>query len=131
MNKSFKIYTRAIILNKKNEVLMLQKTPKQKYWAWKWMLPWGTVEFWENIEKTLQREVKEEVNLSLNSLKIIDTRTMLIENEHRLWIYYIATCNNIKKLNNNEPSKHKFCGFVDINTIWNFIHKELILNYIA
>jgi ADP-ribose pyrophosphatase YjhB (NUDIX family) len=108
---------------------MLKKASSQKYWAWNFLLPWWTVDFWETIEKTLCREIKEEVNLTITSLKLIDVRNMIIENEHWLWLYYIANCEDLTELKNLEPWKHEFCGFIDINEI-NFLHKDVITNYI-
>lgn len=129
--KSFKVYTRAIILNNKKEVLLLRKTSKQKYWAWKIMLPGWTLEFWEDIELTLLREIKEEVNLDAKSIRFIDTRKIIIWEEHWLWLYYFVEVNNINSLKNMEPEKHEFCWFVNILDLDdNFLHKDLIINFI-
>ena len=43
----FKIFTRAIILDENDRVLLLKKNSKQKYWAWELMLPGWTLEFWK------------------------------------------------------------------------------------
>ena len=39
----FKIFTRAIILDENDRVLLLKKNSKQKYWAWELMLPGWTL----------------------------------------------------------------------------------------
>lgn len=128
----FKIYTRAIVLNDRKEVLLLKKTSKQKYWAWKIMLPGGTLEFWEDIELTLRRELKEEVNLTIKSMRFIDTRKMIIWDEHWLWLYYFVEVEDLSDLKNMEPDKHEFCGFVNILELDdNFLHKDLIINFIS
>lgn len=62
---NYKVYTRAIIINRENDVLLVKKKVDQKIWWWEWLLPWWTVEFWENIEDTSIREIKEEVNLDI------------------------------------------------------------------
>lgn len=127
----FKIYTRAIILNEKNEVLLLQKNFNQKYWAWKILLPGWTVDFSEEIEKTLVREIKEETNLEVIFTKILDTKTMIIWEEHWLWVYYFAKVKDLKTLKNMEPEKHIFCEFKNIFEMKeDFLYKDFIKNFI-
>ena len=91
----FKIFTRAIILDENDRVLLLKKNSKQKYWAWELMLPGWTLEFWE---------------------------------EHWLWVYYLATVENLSDLKNMEPEKHEFCWFLDYKEIELF-DKDLIEKY--
>lgn len=127
---SFKIFSRAIILNNKKEILLIKKNNKQKYWAWNIMLPGWTVEFWEKVEDSLIREIKEETNLDIENLKIFDTKTLIIWEEHWLWVYFIASAKNLEDLKNMEPEKHDFCEFFDILKIENdFICKNIILNF--
>lgn len=127
----FKVYTRAIILNSNNEILMIRKKSNQKYWAWQFMLPGWTLEFWENLEDCLIREIKEEVNLQVKSLKFLENRKIVIWEEHWLWLYYFAEVEDLKSLKNMEPEKHDFCDFVDISEInWEFLHKDLIEKFL-
>ena len=83
----FKIFTRAIILDENDRVLLLKKNSKQKYWAWELMLPGWTLEFWEEITETLVREIKEETNLTVDKFILFDTVKMIIWEEHWLWVY--------------------------------------------
>lgn len=127
----FKIFTRALILNEKNEVLLLQKNFNQKYWAWNFLLPGWTVEFSEEIEETLKREIKEEVNLEIENLKILGTKTMIIWEEHWFWVYYFVNVKNIFEFKNIEPEKHIFCWFVDIfKEKIDFFEKDLVENFL-
>lgn len=126
----FKIFTRAIILDENDRVLFLKKNSKQKYWAWKLMLPGWTLEFWEEITETLVREIKEETNLTVNKFILLDTVKMVIWEEHWLWIYFFAKCEDLKNLKNMEPEKHDFCWFIDISDTNNFLFKNIITYFL-
>ena len=76
--QNFKIYTRAITTDSDGKILLLKKNSSQKYWAWNFLLPWWTLEFWENLEDALIREIREEVNLKVKSLKIFGTKKMIL-----------------------------------------------------
>jgi len=81
---NYKVYTRAIIINRENDVLLVKKKVDQKIWWWEWLLPWWTVEFWENIEDTLIREIKEEVNLDIIEMELLSNKKMIIKDTHWL-----------------------------------------------
>lgn len=55
----------AIIINNKNQLLLLQRQDNQK-----WTIPGGTLEYTESIEQCLIREVKEETGLSVEIVKV-------------------------------------------------------------
>ena len=126
--QNFKIYTRAIITDSDGKILLLKKNSSQKYWAWNFLLPWWTLEFWENLENALIREIIEEVNLKVKSLKIFGTKKMILWDEHWLWVYYLATVENLSDLKNMELEKHEFCWFLDYKEIELF-DKDLIEKY--
>lgn len=126
--QTFKIYTRAIITDSDGKILLLKKNSSQKYWAWNFLLPWWTLEFWENLEDALIREIREEVNLKVKSLKIFGTKKMILWDEHWLWVYYLATVENLSDLKNMEPEKHEFCWFLYYKEIELF-DKDLIEKY--
>lgn len=121
----FKIYTRAIILNKNNEVLLLKKNNKQKIGAWKWMPPWWTVEYGEEPEMTLFREIKEELDLDVIECSLCDTRTMLINDIHWLGLYYLVKVKN-EKYTNMEPDKHESIIRASQEQLPKMLHEDLI-----
>lgn len=126
--QTFKIYTRAIITDSDGKILLLKKNSSQKYWAWNFLLPWWTLKFWEDLENALIREIIEEVNLKVKSLKIFGTKKMILWDEHWLWVYYLATVENLSDLKNMEPEKHEFSWFLDYKEIELF-DKDLIEKY--
>lgn len=121
----FKIYTRAIILNKKNQVLLLKKNNKQNLWAGKWMQPWGTLEFGEDPEMTLVRELKEELDLDVCSFELYWTKTLLIDWVHWLGLYYLVGVAN-EQYTNMEPEKHEEVARIAQEQLPKMLHVDLI-----
>lgn len=121
----FKIYTRAIILNKKNQVLLLKKNNKQNLWAGKWMQPWGTLEFGEDPEITLVRELKEELDLDVCSFELYWTKTLLIDWVHWLGLYYLVGVAN-EQYTNMEPEKHEEVARIAQEQLPKMLHVDLI-----
>lgn len=112
--QNFKLYTRAIIKNEEWQILLVQKNDKQKIAPWKSLPPWWTVEFWEEIQETLKREVFEEVGLEITKIwKILKTETRIIWHTHWFWVYFEVETKNLD-FENKEPEKHSQVYF------WNF-----------
>ena len=102
----FKIYSRAIIFNNENKILMIQKKPDQKIAGGLWILPGGTVEFGETPEVGLIRELSEEICFTPTELKLLGVDTRIIGNTHWLGVFFRAK-GDIKSVKNNEPDKHQ------------------------
>ncbi len=121
----FRIYTRAIILNKKNEVLLLKKNDRQKLWGGKWMPPWGTLEFGEDPEMTLVRELKEELDINVTSFEVVGIKKILIDWVHWMGIYYLVEVEN-EDYKNKEPEKHEEIARISQEQLPNMLHADLI-----
>jgi molecular chaperone GrpE len=67
----FEITAKAVILNEKDEILLLKRSKEYHHGAEKWDLPGGKLEAGENIEKGLLREIKEELGISVDLGPII------------------------------------------------------------
>lgn len=106
MSKEFRLYTRGLILNSYQEVLLIKKNSNQKYAGGKWIFPGGTCEWGENAEETLSRELLEEINAKVVALQLLGTRTIVLEEIHWQGIYYKTEISNIQELKNCEPEKH-------------------------
>lgn len=116
--QDFKIYSRAVILNKdKDKVLLLKKNSKQKIGSNDWLLPGGTLEFNEEAELSLIREIKEETNLDVSDLQLMILKKMLIGNTHWLGLYYIVNILNEDDLFNVEKDKHDAVKFVSLKEV--------------
>ena len=53
----------GLIRNKSGEILFIKRSENDSFLPGSWELPGGGVEYGENIEKTLRRELKEECGL--------------------------------------------------------------------
>lgn len=113
--QKFKLYTRAIILsNDKKCVLLIKKRANQKIAPGQLLFPGGTVEFGEEIETTLERELKEETGLHLNTKRFLSNKKRIIGDIHWLGAYYIVQVTTETTPKNMEPEKHETVAFVSI-----------------
>ncbi|CAL8343887.1 unnamed protein product [Lota lota] len=72
----------AVILNDKEEVLMVQEAKQECYGQW--YLPAGRMEEGEGIEEAMQREVKEEAGFDCQPITLL-----LIQEQGPQWIRFI------------------------------------------
>ena len=115
MKYAFRLYARAVVFNTaKDKVLLLKKKFNQKIGPGAWLLPGGTVEFGEDIEISLIREIEEETNLTIQSLELFVTKKMIIQEEHWLGLYYIAEVSDEGDLKNMEKKKHEMAKFISL-----------------
>jgi|GEM_PF-456883 len=115
---TFKIYARAVVFDaSKNKVLLLKKHTDQKIGSGAWLLPGGTVEFGEDIEIALIREIEEETNLNILSLELLATKKMVIQGTHWLGLYYLGEVSSEDDLKNMEGSKHEMVQFISLKDV--------------
>lgn len=100
----FTIRIYALIIHQ-NHLLIL----REPFWGKMiYKLPGGGLEFGESIQECLSRELKEELNLSIENIEHFYTqedfiRSGLHPNEQLLTIYYRVNCKNLKALKILEP----------------------------
>lgn len=69
--QKFHVGIKALILNDKNEILILKKEANAAYSIPQhWDLPGGRIKECHDIEKTLKSELEEELGVSRNEIKI-------------------------------------------------------------
>ena len=54
------VIVEAMIKDKGGKILLLKRSSKNRYYVNKWQLPGGKVEFGEDLQKAIRREIKEE-----------------------------------------------------------------------
>ena len=79
------------MISKDGQVLLMQKQSNQTIAAGKWLLPGGAVDFGETPSETLKRELKEEINLSMENSHLLGLETLIIGETHWVGLYYRVT----------------------------------------
>ncbi|WP_050607670.1 NUDIX domain-containing protein [Clostridium niameyense] len=106
----------AVILNEKRQMLLLlrERSPEKGYWC----IPGGKVEFGETIEDAIKREVKEEVNVDVEIIKLIGVTNHIVLKEEVHWVApTFLTKITQGKVKNMEPQKHKDMKWFSINNM--------------
>lgn len=71
--KKFTFSAAAIVLNKKDEVLLLKHTLRPHY---NWGIPGGFIEHGEQPDEALRRELREEIGIEVEVLEMLQVRTI-------------------------------------------------------
>lgn len=82
--KDFIILVAAVVYNQQGEILFVKRNQNHKSFRGFWQLPEGKMEFGEQTQETLLRELKEEVGLKLINSKVLITNSKVISaaNKH-------------------------------------------------
>jgi len=117
----------ALIVNDKNEILLLKRTDRARNQAGFWSKPGGTVEFKEKIEDAVVREIKEEVAVDIKIVKFLGFTESVIENETQHWIClnYLAKIVG-GEVQNMEPEKHEEVKWFSLNNLPEKLAKNTI-----
>ena len=106
----------AVILNDKNEVLLLQrnKEPEKGFWS----IPGGAVEFNETIEDALIREIKEETDVDVEIIKLLSVVNHIVKSDSAHWVSPNFLCKIISgTVKNVEPNKHTDIQWFSLNDL--------------
>lgn len=96
----------AVIINDKNEALLVKRTTKSRNEAGFWSKPGGTVEFGEKVEDAVRREIKEELGVEIKLIKFLGFTDHIIESEKQHWIALNFLAKIVRgKPKNLEPDK--------------------------
>lgn len=98
----------ALIVNDKNETLLVKRTGKTRNQSGFWSKPGGGVEFGEKVEDAVKREIKEEIGVDIKIIKLLGFVDDIMEDDHQHWITfnYLAKITG-GEVENLEPEKHE------------------------
>jgi 8-oxo-dGTP diphosphatase len=123
-NKKIYFATKALII-KNNKYLALHKTEEI---GGLWELLGGRMEFGETAEETLFREVKEEINLVINSYKLLDTWNFVSKEYQITGVIYLCTIKDGDVILSDEHDKYQWLDFSDesINVMHDVFEERMV-----
>lgn len=123
----------AIIFNKKKEILLV----KSKKWKDHYVIPGGHIEYGEDMEHALHREIKEETNQDIYDIQLVGLQQSIYsksfhEQKHFIFIDFVCKTDGKKVILNEE---HQEYLWIKIDRIDNFaiepFTKKLLTEYRA
>ncbi|MCK5476748.1 MAG: NUDIX domain-containing protein [Candidatus Aenigmarchaeota archaeon] len=98
-----------LIHNNKNEIFLA----RSHKWKNKWIVPGGHLEWGETLHGCAKREVKEETNLDVDNIKLIDIQESIFSEEyhekrHMVFIDFSAKVQSNKIKLNDELQEYKW-----------------------
>lgn len=104
-----KIVVGVLIYNNKNEIFLA----KSKKWSDKWIVPGGHLEWGEKLHHCAKREVKEETNLEIGDIELIEIQESIFskeyhEKKHMVFIDFCAKIKSNKIILNDELQEYKW-----------------------
>ncbi len=108
----------ALILNEKEEVLVMKRSNKCKNQRGHWQIPGGTVEFNETFQEAIKREVQEELGIEIEVGELLTLCNDIMPEEKQHWITPQFLC-KIKGgvITNKEPEKHEQIQWLSLEKI--------------
>jgi len=105
----------CLILNDKNEVLLIRRAGEVRNEAGYWSKPGGGVKFGETAEEAMRREMKEELDIEIEITGYLPHTDHIITNKTNKEYQHWLALNFIAKIINGEPKNmepHK-CDKID------------------
>jgi 8-oxo-dGTP diphosphatase len=84
-NKKIGVSQKAIIFRPDGKFLTIRRSQTAPYRPLNWDLPGGDIDYGEDAREGMIREIKEETNLEVNNLKVIDTIAAM-NNKDEFWV---------------------------------------------
>lgn len=97
----------AIIINDKNEILLVKRSGSSRTEPGFWSRPGGEVEFSETVEEAVIREIKEETNINVEVLNFLEITQNINKEKGKHWLALGYLARHISgEPKNMEPEKH-------------------------
>ncbi len=119
--------TDAVIINDKNEVFLMKRAIDP--FKGTWVLPGGHVEYKEEVEDALKREIKEEIgaNLKIENLFGVYSAPNRDPRDHIVTIVYTGKIDDNEEIKlGEEASTYKFFSLSELPENIGFDHKKII-----
>ena len=76
----------AVILNEKNQVLLMKRGTGCRNCVGYWAIPGGCIDHFEAVEDAVKREIKEEIGVDIEILQLLSVTNDFIKDENEHWI---------------------------------------------
>jgi 8-oxo-dGTP diphosphatase len=87
--------TGAMVFNDHNEVFIAQRGPASNNEAGFWDFPGGTVDFGETCEATVIRELKEEFDMDIEIVELLEVVNHILPEEGQHWVAIAYTAKHV------------------------------------
>lgn len=106
----------AAIFNREGKLFLTLRGKKAKNETGKWEIPGGSVEFNETLENAIKREMKEEYDVDIAIIDLLDVCSHIITDEHQHWVSPTYICKIVTgKPKIVEPEKCDAIGWYSRN----------------
>ena len=98
----------VLITNSNNKIILTKANQSEKKgedYKDIWSMPGGTLEFGENAEDCLIREIKEELGININNIKLLNYNDYIKNNRH--WLALNFSAETDETVRNLEPEKNE------------------------
>ncbi len=97
----------AIVVNDRNEILLVKRSINSRTEPETWSRPGGQVEFGESVEEAVEREVLEETGVTVKVIKFLEMTQNIDKENKKHWLALGYLAKHISgEPKNMEPSKH-------------------------
>ena len=119
----------GIIINKKNEFLILRLPKSKDFPTEPWMFPGGRMEESDQPESGLKREILEETELKVKIIQPVHVAMWGIENPMKYAVFFLCKLmSNQKEKISLEHKESKWVGFDEIGKInWHNINSKIAI----
>jgi 8-oxo-dGTP diphosphatase len=113
-----------LLIVKDNKFLLVKRSPNDDYYPNQWALPGGTMEKGETPEQTLNREIDEELDISVSEYKPLGKYN---DGEYIMYVYYLNSpdFDEDSITLNEEHTEYKFFNFYEIQELGNILKSTL------
>ena len=117
------------IIEKDNKILLLKRSEKYEHLTDEWDIPGGRINFGEEPEEGLKREIEEETGLALEEIKEILDVSTVFKNEEKQIVRITYRC-TVKEGKENISNEHTEIQWVKKEKVNNLDYNDKIFKKI-
>ena len=102
----------ALILDDEGKVFLARRGPQAKNERGKWECPGGAVEFGETCAESLRREIREEHDIEIEVLELLQLCDHIIPEEQQHWVAPTYACRIVSGGAKNNGAREVRCNGV-------------------